>query len=167
MAGQDGCSPTGEEGGLPSKVIPHLQGDKNITLGETPELQVVIDSEARLVERTPQEKQGNDADDVNDDVTVPDHDEWGEEEEGGWVDLGQDATDCDEDGSKDVVLTNEEKEEKQEKEEEEEMETCGTNSSYYNKRVCRHMRLLESSLTCKICKLVRNILLYSGDCKSD
>ena len=167
MAGQDRCSPTAEEGGLASKVIPHLQGDENITLGETPELQVVIDSEARLVERTPQEKQGNDADDVNDDVTVPDHDEWGEEEEGGWVDLGQDATDCDEDGSKDVVLTNEEKEEKQEKEEEEEMETCGTNSSYYNKRVCRHMRLLESSLTCKICKLVRNILLYSGDCKSD
>ena len=81
--------------------------------------------------------------------------------------VDKDATDCDEDGSKDVVLTNEEKEEKQEKEEEEEMETCGTNSSYYNKRVCRHMRLLESSLTCKICKLVRNILLYSGDCKSD
>ena len=78
--------------------------------------------------------------------------------------VDKDATDCDEDGSKDVVLTNEEKEEKQEKEE---METCGTNSSYYNKRVCRHMRLLESSLTCKICKLVRNILLYSGDCKSD
>ena len=112
MAGQDRCSPTAEEGGLASKVIPHLQGDENITLGETPELQVIIDSEARLVERTPQEKQGNDADDVNDDVTVPDHDEWGEEEEGGWVDLGQDATDCDEDGSKDVVLTNEEKEKK-------------------------------------------------------
>ena len=56
MAGQDRCSPTAEEGGLASKVIPHLQGDENITLGETPELQVVIDSEARLVERTPQEK---------------------------------------------------------------------------------------------------------------
>ena len=80
------------------------------------------------------------------------------------MDLGQDATDCDEDGSKDVVLTNEEKDEKQEKEE---METCGANSSCYNKRICRHMRLLESSLTCKICTLVRNILLYSGDCKSD
>ena len=77
--------------------------------------------------------------------------------------VDSDATDCDEYGSKDVVLTNEEKQEK----EEEEMETCGTNSSYYDKRICRHMRLLESSLTCKICTLVRNILLYSGDCKSD
>ena len=77
------------------------------------------------------------------------------------------ASGCNEDVNKDVLVTNEEKEEKQEKEEEEEMETCGTNSSYYNKSICRHMRLLESSLTCKICKLVRNILLYSGDCKSD
>merc|ERR1739842_164234 len=100
---------------------------QNITLGETPELQVIIDSEARLVARTPQEKQRYVADDVNDDVTVPDHDGEEEEEEEEWVDMGQDATDCDEDGSKDVVLTNEEKEEKQEKEEEE-METCGRNS---------------------------------------
>ena len=68
------------------------------------------------------------------------------------MDFGQDATDCDEDGSKDVVLTNEEKEEKQEKEE---METCATHRSYIIKRVCRHMRLTESALTCAICKLVR------------
>ena len=38
----------------------------------------------------------------------------------GEVKVDKDATDCDEDGSKDVVLTNEEKEEKQEKEEKEE-----------------------------------------------
>ena len=36
--------------------------------------------------------------------------------------VDSDATDCDEDGSKDVVLTDEEKEEKEEKEEEEEEE---------------------------------------------
>ena len=77
--------------------------------------------------------------------------------------VDSDATDCDEDGSKDVVLTNEEK---QEKEEEEEMETCGTNSSYYNKSICRHKRLLENTLTCKTCTLLRNILLYSGDWKT-
>ena len=76
--------------------------------------------------------------------------------------VDSDATDCDEYGSKDVVLTNEEK---QEKEEEEEMETCGTNSSYYNKSICRHKRLLENTLTCKTCTLLRNILLYSGDWK--
>merc|ERR1739840_62794 len=39
---------------------------ENITLGETPQLQVIIDSEARLVKRTPQEKQRYVADDVND-----------------------------------------------------------------------------------------------------
>ena len=76
--------------------------------------------------------------------------------------VDSDATDCDEYGSKDVVLTNEEKQEK----EEEEMETCGTNSSYYNKSICRHKRLLENTLTCKTCTLLRNILLYSGDWKT-
>merc|ERR1711888_438398 len=95
MAGQDRCSATAataEEGGLASEVIPHLQGDENIILGETPELQIIIDSEARLVKRTPQEKQRYVADDVNDDVTVPDHDgeeEEEEEEEEEWVDMGQ------------------------------------------------------------------------------
>ena len=64
--------------------------------------------------------------------------------------VDSDATDCDEYGSKDVVLNNEEKQEK-----EEEMETCATNRSYIIKRVCRHMRLTESALTCAICKLVR------------
>ena len=77
--------------------------------------------------------------------------------------VDSDATDCDEYGSKGEVLTNEEK---QEKEEEEEMETCGTNSSYYNKSICRHKRLLENTLTCKTCTLLRNILLYSGDWKT-
>ena len=73
----------------------------------------------------------------------------------GEVKVDKDATDCSEDESKDVLVRNEEKEEKQEKEEEEEMETCATNRSYNKKRVCRHMRLTESSLTCAICKLVR------------
>ena len=78
------------------------------------------------------------------------------------------ASDWDEDVSKDVLVTNEEKEEKQEKEEEkEEMETCATNRSFNKRRDCRHIRLLKRSLTCKICKLVRNILVYSGECKSD
>ena len=75
------------------------------------------------------------------------------------------ASDIDEDVSEDVLVTNEEKEEKQEKEEE--METCATNRSFNKRRDCRHIRLLKRSLTCKICKLVRNILVYSGECKSD
>ena len=73
----------------------------------------------------------------------------------GEVKVDKDASDCSEDESKDVLVRNEEKEEKQEKEEEEEMETCATNRSYNKKRVCRHMRLTESALTCAICKLVR------------
>ena len=67
--------------------------------------------------------------------------------------VDKDATDCSGDERKDVVVRNDEKEEKQEKEEE--METCATNRSYIIKRVCRHMRLTESALTCAICKLVR------------
>ena len=67
--------------------------------------------------------------------------------------VDKDATDCSGDERKDEVVRNDEKEEKQEKEEE--METCATNRSYNIKRVCRHMRLTESALTCAICKLVR------------
>ena len=79
--------------------------------------------------------------------------------------VDKDATDCSGDERKDVVVRNDEKEEKQEKEEE--METCATNRSFNKRRDCRHIRLLKRSLTCKICKLVRNILVYSGECKSD
>ena len=61
---------------------------ENITLGETPQLQVIIDSEARLVPRTRQEKQRYVSDDVNDDVTIPDSLTDGEEEEEEWVDVG-------------------------------------------------------------------------------
>ena len=49
----------------------------------------------------------------------------------------------------------------------EEMGTCATSRSFNKRRDCRHIRLLKRSLTCKICKLVRNILVYSGECKSD
>ena len=66
--------------------------------------------------------------------------------------VDKDATDCSGDERKDEVVRNDEKEEKQEKEE---METCATHRSYIIKRVCRHMRLTESALTCAICKLVR------------
>merc|ERR1739840_61655 len=54
---------------------------ENITLGETPQLQVIIDSKARLVPRTQQEKQRYVADDVNDDNTIPDSDEDNDEED--------------------------------------------------------------------------------------
>ena len=61
---------------------------ENITLGETPQLQLIFDSEAILVPRTRQEKQRYVSDDVNDDVTIPDSLTDGEEEEEEWVDVG-------------------------------------------------------------------------------
>ena len=67
----------------------------------------------------------------------------------GEVKVDKDATDCSGDERKDEVVRNDEKEEKQE------METSATHRSYIIKRVCRHMRLTESALTCAICKLVR------------
>ena len=60
--------------------------------------------------------------------------------------MDKDATGCNEDVNKDVLVCNEE---------EEEMETGATNRPYYKKRVCRHMGLSESSPSCAICKLVR------------
>ena len=70
--------------------------------------------------------------------------------------VDKDASDSDEDVSEDVLVSNEE-----------EMGTCATSRSFNKRRDCRHIRLLKRSLTCKICKLVRNILVYSGECKSD
>ena len=66
------------------------------------------------------------------------------------------ASDSDEDVSEDVLVSNEE-----------EMGTCATSRSFNKRRDCRHIRLLKRSLRCKICKLVRDILVYSGECKSD
>ena len=57
--------------------------------------------------------------------------------------VDKDATGCNEDVNKDVLVCNEEQ-----------METGATNRQYY-KRVCRHMGLSESSPSCAICKLVR------------
>ena len=78
--------------------------------------------------------------------------------------VDKDATDGGGDERKDEVVRNDEKEEKQE------METSATHRSYIIKRVCRHMRLTESALTCAICKLVRrffhvnsNTYIYSNN----
>ena len=69
--------------------------------------------------------------------------------------VDKDASDSDEDVSEDVLVSNEE------------MGTCATSRSFNKRRDCRHIRLLKRSLRCKICKLVRDILVYSGECKSD
>ena len=63
--------------------------------------------------------------------------------------VDKDATDGGGDERKDEVVRNDEKEEKQE------METSATHRSFIIKRVCRHMRLTETALTCPICEMVR------------
>ena len=75
----------------------------------------------------------------------------------GQVKVDKDATDGGGDERKDEVVRNDEKEEKQE------METSATHRSYIIKRVCRHMRLTESALTCPICEMVRRFFHVNGN----
>ena len=66
--------------------------------------------------------------------------------------VDKDATDGGGDERKDEVVRSDEKEEKQE------METSATHGSIIITRVCRHMRLTETALTCPICEMVRRFL---------
>ena len=68
--------------------------------------------------------------------------------------VDKDATDGGGDERKDEVVRSDEKEEKQE------METSATHRSIVITRVCRHMRLTETALTCPICEMVRRFFFH-------